>query len=60
MTMQEKIAAMQTKRTKPCPDIWQNPNGTWSHRYDGQREWVDKIGCLTDLRFSKEWYQGRA
>lgn len=58
--MAAKIAQMQTKRTAPCADIWQNDNGTWSHRHDGQRQWADKVGCQTDFRFSQDWYRGRA
>ena len=46
------IAEMQTKRQ--TKEIWQNQHGTWSHGKDGKREWSDKIGCETDLRFAKE------
>lgn len=59
MTVQEKIAAMQTKR-QPRGDVWQNDNGTWSHRHDGRREFADKAGAQTDFRFSQDWYRGRA
>lgn len=45
--------------TAAKPEIWQNSNGTWSHKYDAQREWADKGGCLADLRFSKEWLAGK-
>jgi hypothetical protein len=54
MTIQEKIAQMQTKRQERG-EIWQNDNGTWSHRFDAQRQWEDRTGCVTDLRFAKEW-----
>jgi hypothetical protein len=37
------------------PEIWQNSNGTWSHRLNAKCERDDKIGCLTDMRFHKEW-----
>jgi hypothetical protein len=47
------IAEMQTKRQ--TKEIWQNSNGTWSHSKDSKREWSDKVGCETDLRFAKEW-----
>lgn len=53
------VAKMQQKR-QPRPDVWQNPNKTWSHRHDGKREWSDKAGAETDFRFSQEWYRGRA
>ena len=59
MTMQEKIAQMQKSRHERG-DYWQNENGTWSHRYDAQRQWSDKVGCQMDFRFSQEWYRGRA
>ena len=52
--MKAQIARMQTKRS-PRPEIWQNPNGTWSHGRDGQREWDERSACETDLRFAKEW-----
>ena len=35
--------------------IWQNANGTWSHHRDSKREWADKDGCATDLRFHEEY-----
>jgi hypothetical protein len=35
--------------------IWQNPNGTWSHHRDSNREWSDRDSCATDLRFAEEW-----
>lgn len=57
MTMQKKINAMQTKRTNRG-EIWRNSNGTWSHHKDAKREWQDKVGCATDLRFAKEWEKG--
>lgn len=56
--IQEKIRQMQTPK-KGLGKIWQNPNGTWSHHHDGQREWSDKAGCLTDLRFSEDYYRDR-
>lgn len=52
--MKAAIASMQTKRTTR-PTIWQNPNGTWSHHKDAKRQWDDKNGCETDLRFAQEW-----
>ena len=51
--MKKAIARMQTKRT-PRPEIWQNDNGTWSHCRDGAREYDDKVGAATDLRFHRE------
>lgn len=59
MTTQEKIAAMQTKR-QPRADVWRNNNGTWSHRHDACGEFADKASAQADLRFSKNWYRGRA
>ena len=54
MTTADKIAAMQVKRNARA-DIWQNSNGTWSHHKDAKREWDDRTGCATDLRFHMEW-----
>jgi hypothetical protein len=53
-TMKAQIARMQTKRS-PRPEIWQNPNGTWSHHKDGQREFDELSTCEIDLRWHKEW-----
>ena len=58
MTIEEKIAAMQSPR-KSRGEIWQNDNGTWSHHKDAQREWSDRTGCATDLRFAREWEAAR-
>ena len=54
MTITKAIAAMQVKRNARA-DIWQNSNGTWSHHKDVKREWSDRTGCATDLRFYAEW-----
>jgi hypothetical protein len=56
MTIAEKIQMMRDaglRRT--AARIWQNPNGTWSHHKDAQREWYGLDGCETDLRFFEEW-----
>jgi hypothetical protein len=52
------VAAMQAKRA-PRPDIWQNPNGTWSHTHDSKREWPERVGAETDLRFTREHLVGK-
>ena len=57
--MKAAIAAMQTKR-QARPDVYQNDNGTWSHRHDARREWDCFAGAQTDFRFSQDWYRGRA
>lgn len=41
--------------SKGRPEVWQNPNGTYSHRFDGRREWSDRADCAFDLRLCKEW-----
>jgi hypothetical protein len=46
----EALARMQTKRTARAT-VWQNPNGTWSHHRDGNREWSEESACRIDLRF---------
>ena len=56
MTIAQKIAQMQKPRT--IVQIWQNPNGTWSHHKDSARQWDDRNGCATDLRFHMEWERG--
>lgn len=48
------VARMQSKR-RVVATVWQNANGTFSHHKDSQREWVDEIGCRTDLRFHEEF-----
>ena len=53
--MKSRIAEMQKKRAASCPRIWQNPNGTWSNHKDSKREWEDREGCATDLRFAEAW-----
>ena len=45
---------MSTKN-RTAADVWQNPNGTWSHRKDHHGEFADRNGAATDLRFSLEW-----
>ena len=56
MTTAQKIAQMQKPRT--TAQIWQNSNGTWSHHKDSTRQWDDRNGCATDLRFHMEWERG--
>ena len=46
-----EIRADQVKYLGP----WQNPNGTWSHGMDAQREWTDEYACRQDFQFSKDW-----
>lgn len=48
------ITRMQAKRPT-LSAIWQNDNGTFSHHKDAQRQWTDRAGCETDLRFHQEW-----
>lgn len=56
MPYEEITAAVKEmqKHRRNLPDYWLNSNGTWSHHKDAKREWRDKIGCLTDLRFTNE------
>lgn len=54
MNIQAAIARMQVKRTAR-PAVWMNPNGTFSHHRDGQREWADEAACRADLRFAEDW-----
>jgi hypothetical protein len=44
----------------PHIEIWQNPNGTWSHHRDSKREWREREACATDLRFATEWQRSKA
>ena len=41
-------------------NVWQNDNGTWSHRHDASRQFSDEAGAATDFRFHQEWNRGRA
>ena len=54
MTMQEKIAAMQTKRT-PKPEVYQADDGTWGHCMAFGAGFADKTTAQMDLRFCKDW-----
>jgi hypothetical protein len=36
-------------------EIWQNPDGTWSHSHDAKCKWQDREACATDLKFHREW-----
>ena len=55
MTLQEKIQMMRDAGlARTTARIWQNANGTWSHHRDASREWIDEVGCRTDLRFAEE------
>lgn len=37
--------------------IWENADGTYSHRLDPDRKWDDLESCATDLRFCEEYGQ---
>lgn len=54
MTMQEKIALMQTKR-KLIERVFENSDGTWGHRYEFQSRYDDKASAEIAARFSEEW-----
>jgi len=54
MTMQEKIAAMQTKR-QPRDNVFQKDDGTWGHCMSFHGGFADKITAETDFRFCMEW-----
>lgn len=59
-TLEDAIARVKAiprapKHQRSLPDVWQNANGTWTHHKDGKREWRDRLGCVTDLRFAMEW-----
>lgn len=50
-TIQAAVAAMQTKNR---PDVWQNANGTYSHRANRACEWDCEADCRFDLRLHGE------
>lgn len=51
----ERMASKATTTNATKPTVWKNPNGTFSHHKDAQREWADETACRTDLRFHNEW-----
>ena len=56
MTMQEKIAAMQTKRNATArADVYQADNGTWGHCMAFGAGFDTKETAQTDLRFCRDW-----
>lgn len=54
MTMQEKIAAMQTKR-QPMERVWEDGDGVWRNRYEYHARYADRVGAETAARFAEEW-----
>ena len=56
MTMQEKIVAMQTKRTATArADVYQADDGTWGHCMTFGAGFGTKGAAQTDLRFCRDW-----
>jgi len=61
-TIQQKVQDMQQAGSRNgfgSAEIIQNDNGTFSHRYDSQRQWGEKAACALDLKFTKEAHRGR-
>lgn len=53
MTMQEKIAAMQTKRNSP-PRVWQDSDGLWHNKFG----YHDRFARKEDAEMAARWAEG--
>lgn len=54
MTMHEKIAAMQKKRT-PMARVWQDSNGLWRNKYEYHGRFARKEDAEMAARWAEEW-----
>lgn len=54
MTIQEKIAMMQTKR-QPMPRVFQRADGTWGNRYEFHARYEREADAAMAARWAEEW-----
>lgn len=54
MTMQEKIAMMQTKR-QPMLRVWQDSDGKWRNKYEHHARFDREADAAMSARWCEEW-----